>query len=69
MISPRSRAQLGLGAAGLVLVSSMAVLVNGATDAPVSTPRHSESPRSQDTAQLRPSVASASAEPMTFVRQ
>jgi len=35
MLSSRRLAQLGLGAASLVLVSSMAVVLNGASDAPI----------------------------------
>ncbi len=34
MMSPRRCAQVGLGAAGLVLISSVAVLVNGASEVP-----------------------------------
>ncbi len=36
MLSSRRVAQLGLGAASLVLVSSMAVLLSGTADAPAS---------------------------------
>jgi hypothetical protein len=35
MLSSRRLAQLGLGAASLVLLSSMAVLLSGASDAPI----------------------------------
>ncbi len=34
LMSPRRCAQVGLGAAGLVLVSSLAILVNGASEVP-----------------------------------
>ncbi len=66
MLSPRRSAQLGLGAACLILVSSVAVLVAGASDYTTDNSKHANAPISRSAgtegeSQATPAVSSLSA--------